>query len=67
VSIVHRVGRIEVGEAAVVIAVAAAHRAETFPACHYIIDRIKEILPIWKREYGPDGSVWVEGPDSQLG
>ena len=66
VAIVHRVGRLEVGDIAVAIAVAAAHRADTFDACHYIIDRIKQIAPIWKREVGPDGSSWVEGPESAV-
>jgi molybdopterin converting factor subunit 1 len=61
VSIVHRTGQLDVGEASVVIAVAAAHRADTFAACHYAIDRVKEIAPIWKRDVGPDGSSWVEG------
>lgn len=64
VSIVHRVGRLEIGDLAVVIAVAAAHRQETFAACQYAIDRVKQIAPIWKREIGPDGSSWVEGPES---
>ena len=64
VAVVHRVGRLEVGDVAVGIAVAAAHRADTFDACRYIIDRIKEIAPLWKREVGPDGSSWVEGPES---
>lgn len=60
VAITHRVGRMAVGEAAVVIAVAAPHRAEAFAACQYAIDRLKEIVPIWKKEYGPDGAAWVE-------
>ena len=64
VAIVHRVGRLEVGETSVAIAVAAAHRANTFDACHYIIDRIKQIAPIWKKEVGPDGASWVEGPEA---
>ncbi len=64
ISIVHRVGRLEIGDVAVVIAVAAAHRQETFGACQYAIDRVKQIAPIWKREIGPDGSSWVEGPES---
>jgi len=64
ISIVHRVGRLEVGDIAVVIAIAAAHRRETFDACHYAIDRVKQIAPIWKREVGPDGASWVEGPES---
>ena len=66
VAIVHRVGRLEVGDISIVIAVAAAHRAETFDACHFIIDRVKQIAPIWKREVGPNGSSWVEGPESAL-
>ncbi len=61
VSIVHRVGRLEVGETSIAIAVAAAHRAATFDACHYAIDRVKQIAPIWKREVGSDGVAWVEG------
>jgi molybdopterin synthase catalytic subunit len=62
VGIMHRVGRLEVGDISIVIAVAAAHRRDTFDACHYIIDRVKEIAPIWKREVGPTGAYWVEGP-----
>ena len=66
VSIVHRVGRLAVGDLAVVIAVAASHRQDTFDACHYTIDRVKQIAPIWKKEVGPDGSFWVEGPESSV-
>jgi MoaE-MoaD fusion protein len=62
ISILHRVGRLEIGDISIVIAVAAAHRQDTFDACHYIIDRVKQVAPIWKREVGPDGSHWVEGP-----
>lgn len=62
VSIVHRVGRLEVGEASVVIAVAAPHRRGTFDACSYAIERLKAIVPIWKKEVGSDGEWWVEGP-----
>ena len=62
IAIVHRTGRIDVGEASVVIATAAAHRADTFDACHYAIDRLKVIAPIWKKEFGPGGTYWVEGP-----
>ncbi len=64
VAVVHRIGRQEVGDISIAIAVAAAHRANTFDACHYIIDRIKQISPIWKREVGPNGASWVEGPES---
>ncbi len=60
VAITHRIGRLAVGEASVVIAVASAHRREAFEACEYAIDRLKEIAPIWKKEIGPDGSSWVE-------
>jgi len=60
VSIVHRIGKLEIGEAAVVIAVGAPHRKEAFAACQYAIDRIKEYVPIWKKEYFEDGEVWVE-------
>ena len=59
IAIVHRVGRLEVGEVSVVIAAAAPHRAEAFAACQYAIDRIKVIVPIWKKELYDDGSYWV--------
>ena len=58
VAIVHRVGRLQVGETAVVIALSAAHRHEVFDAVHYAIDRIKEIVPIWKKEVWADGAEW---------
>jgi molybdopterin synthase catalytic subunit len=59
VAIAHRLGRCEVGEASIVIAVASPHRREAFEACHYAIDRVKEIVPIWKREVWKDGAVWI--------
>lgn len=59
VAIVHRVGRLEIGEASVVIAVASPHRAEAFEACRYAIDRLKQIAPIWKKEVYEDGEVWI--------
>ena len=59
VSVVHRVGKLEIGDTAVVIAAGAAHRLEAFNACQYTIDRIKEIVPIWKKEFYDDGSKWV--------
>lgn len=55
----HRYGRLEIGDLAVVIAVASPHRKEAFLACEYVIDRLKETAPIWKREVGPDGDEWV--------
>jgi molybdopterin synthase catalytic subunit len=61
VAIIHRVGHLEVGEVIVVIAVASPHRAEAFKACQYAIDRLKEIVPIWKREVWEDGTEeWVK-------
>jgi molybdopterin synthase catalytic subunit len=59
VAIVHRLGRLAVGEASVAISVSAAHRAEAFEACQHAIDTLKRIVPIWKREIFEDGSVWV--------
>ncbi len=59
VRIVHRVGRIEVGEASVVIAVAAPHRDVAFDACRFAIDRLKETVPVWKKEVYADGEVWL--------
>lgn len=57
----HRIGRLELGEASIVIAVATPHRADAFAACRYAIERVKQIVPIWKREHFDDGDVWVEG------
>lgn len=63
VSIVHRTGRLEIGEPSVVIAVATPHRDDgCFEACRYAIERLKAIVPIWKQENWSDGSVWIEGP-----
>ncbi len=62
IAIQHRVGRLEIGDDAVVIAVSCPHRAEAFEACRYVIDRLKEIVPIWKKEHGPGGDSWVGGP-----
>jgi molybdopterin synthase catalytic subunit len=58
VAIVHRVGRLQVGETAVVIALSAAHRPEVFDALRYAIDRLKEIVPLWKKEVWVDGEEW---------
>lgn len=56
----HRTGRLGIGEPSVVIAVGTPHRAQAFDACEYAIDRLKEIVPIWKKEIGPDGEEWIE-------
>ena len=63
VSILHRIGRCEIGEPTVLIAVATPHRDDgCFEACRYAIERLKAIVPIWKKENWSDGEVWVEGP-----
>jgi molybdopterin synthase catalytic subunit/molybdopterin converting factor small subunit len=60
-SIVHRLGRLEIGETSVLIVVAAAHRGAAFEACRWIIDTLKKTVPIWKKEYFEDGAVWADG------
>lgn len=57
----HRVGRLELGDVSVAIAAASPHRAEAFAACRYVIERIKQIAPVWKREFFDGGDVWLEG------
>ncbi len=57
----HRIGRLSVGEASVVIAAASPHRNDAFQACRYAIERVKQIAPIWKREVFEGGEAWVEG------
>lgn len=59
VAVLHRLGTLSPGELAVVIAVSAPHRKEAFRACEYVIDRLKEDVPIWKKEFAEDGEVWV--------
>ncbi len=59
VAMAHRIGRLGIGDASVIIAVSAAHRQQAFEACHFAIDRLKETVPIWKREIFEDGAVWV--------
>lgn len=61
VAIVHRLGRLEIGETSVFIAVASAHRAAAFDACRYAIDTLKRTVPIWKKEFFADGAVWADG------
>lgn len=57
----HRIGRLEIGEASIVIAAGSPHRAHAFAACRYAIERVKQIVPIWKREHFDGGEVWLEG------
>lgn len=61
VAMVHRLGRLEIGETSVLIAVASAHRAAAFDACRWLIDTLKRTVPIWKKEYFEDGAVWADG------
>ena len=70
VAIVHRLGRLEIGETSVLIVVASAHRAAAFEACRWLIDTLKRTVPIWKKEHFEDGAVWADGepfPDSVPG
>lgn len=68
VAIVHRLGHLKVGEVSVAVAVSCPHRAEAFEACKYAIDRLKEVVPIWKKEHGPEGSSeWVHPTESGQG
>ncbi len=60
-TIVHRLGRLEIGETSVLIVVASAHRAAAFDACRWIIDTLKRTVPIWKKEHFADGAVWADG------
>ena len=59
VAIHHRLGRVEIGEASLVVAASSPHRKDAFEACHFSIDRIKQIVPIWKKEFFEGGEVWV--------
>ena len=61
VAILHRLGRLEIGETSVFIAVSAPHRAAAFDACRFAIDTLKRTVPIWKKEYFEDGAVWADG------
>ena len=59
IAIAHRLGKLEIGDISLVVAVASPHRADAFAACQYSVDRIKQIVPIWKKEFFEDGEVWV--------
>ena len=65
IGIVHRTGRLEIGETSVVIAISAPHRRAAFEACEWAIRELKRTVPIWKKEIFEDGEVWVEGEDSR--
>jgi molybdopterin synthase catalytic subunit len=66
IGIVHRTGRLEIGETSVVIAVSAPHRAAAFAACEWTIRELKRTVPIWKKEVFEDGEVWVEGEEFRI-
>jgi molybdopterin converting factor subunit 1 len=70
IALVHRLGRLEIGETSVLIVVASAHRAAAFESCRWLIDTLKRTVPIWKKEYFEDGAVWADGeafPEEILG
>ncbi len=66
IGIVHRLGRLEIGETSVVIAVSSAHRRAAFAACEWLIKELKRTVPIWKKEVYADGEVWVEGENGNV-
>jgi molybdopterin synthase catalytic subunit len=66
VAIVHRLGRLEIGETSVFIAISSPHRSAAFDACRFAIDTLKRTVPIWKKEYFADGAVWADGEIPQL-
>jgi molybdopterin synthase catalytic subunit len=59
IAIAHRIGVVEIGETSVAITISAAHRGEAFEACRFAIDRLKEVVPIWKKEHFEGGEVWI--------
>ena len=66
VAMAHRTGRLEIGEPSVVVSVSSPHRAEAIAACKWGIDRLKETVPIWKKEHATDGTYWIEGDEARL-
>jgi molybdopterin converting factor subunit 1 len=61
IAIVHRLGHLDIGETSVAVIVTSAHRRAAFDSCHYAIDKLKKVVPIWKKEFFEDGEVWIEG------
>ncbi len=61
VAIQHRTGRLEIGDTSLLVAVSSPHRKEAFEACHHLVDRFKQVVPIWKKEVREGGEVWIEG------
>lgn len=63
-AVLHRTGRLEIGEASLLIAVSCGHRAASFEAGHWLVNEIKKKVPVWKKEVWEDGEAWIEGPES---
>jgi molybdopterin synthase catalytic subunit len=61
IAVQHRIGRLEIGETSLLVAVSSAHRREAFEACRALVDRLKEVVPIWKKEVWEGGEEWIEG------
>ncbi|HYR83670.1 MAG TPA: molybdopterin converting factor subunit 1 [Terriglobia bacterium] len=61
IAMIHRLGHLDIGETSVAVIVTSAHRRAAFDACHYSIDKLKKVVPIWKKEYFEDGELWIEG------
>lgn len=64
IAVLHRTGRLEIGEASLLVAVSCGHRAESFEAGHWLVNEIKKKVPVWKKEVWEDGEEWIEGPES---
>ena len=64
VAVLHRTGRLEIGEASLLVVVSCGHRAESFEAGHWLVNEIKKRVPVWKKEVWSDGEEWIEGPES---
>jgi molybdopterin synthase catalytic subunit len=64
VAILHRTGRLEIGETSLLIAISSGHRAESFEGGHWLVNEIKKRVPVWKKEVWEDGEEWIEGPES---
>ena len=61
IAMIHRLGHLDIGETSVAVIVTSAHRRAAFDACHYAIDKLKKVVPIWKKEFFDDGEIWIEG------
>jgi molybdopterin synthase catalytic subunit len=63
-AVMHRTGRLEIGETSLLIAVSSAHRVASFEGCHWLVDEVKKRVPVWKKEIWDDGEEWIEGPEA---